>query len=640
MPARLADGVAGWGSKPSGLRARRLAARHGLPLTILEDGFLHGFAPPGPGGRDVPRASFTLDACAPHYAAGSTLEGTIGGEIPEADLARARAAMASLRERRLSKYNAAPLLTLDELGIARPFVLLVEQVEGDLSLADAPDDVFVRMVERARADHPDCALVVRSHPAARGRGPLTRLLPDALVPPPSNAWPLLEGATRVYTVSSHLGFEALMAGRPVTTFGRPFYAGWGPTEDELALPARPRRSPAHLFAAAYLHHSRYLDVHTREPTSLEATIEDLATLRDARLGNRPFVATYGLSPWKRRAVTPFLHSAGGPPRHFRTREAAERAAGENAPADLAVWGAEPPACRARCVRTVRLEDGFLRSVGLGAALSFPLSLVRETGDHLYFDARGASGIERILTDDPPGAAEEARATRLIEAIRAARVTKYNRAGDAAPLPPLDRLKVLVVGQVEDDASIRLGAPRVKTNTGLLAAVRDLFPDALVAYRDHPDVAAGLRAGRAERAHVDFDVDRHDILDLLDWCDRVETMTSLTGFEALLRGVPVGTHGWPFYAGWGLTDDRLDRHPRGAASLHALAAAALIRYPDHIHPVSRLPCTPERAVGALANLRLHRTGNRLAKVLGGAGWAVGRAKHLVRHRLLFGARGDG
>ena len=35
---------------------------------------------------------------------------------------------------------------------------------------------------------------------------------------------------------------------------------------------------------------------------------------------------------------------------------------------------------------------------------------------------------------------------------------------------------------------------------------------------------------------------------------METMTSLAGFEALLRGKPVTTHGQPFYAGWGLTED--------------------------------------------------------------------------------------
>ena len=629
-PARFADAVAGWGLRPSGQRAAAIARHVSLPLTILEDGFLHGFAP----NDDVPRAAFTLDARAPHYAPDCALRDTIAGDLPAKDIERAHAAMIELATRELSKYNAAPRLDLHELGITRPFVLLVEQVEGDLSLADAPGDVFARMVARARADHPDHALVVRAHPAARGHGPLARLVPTAIVPGPGNIWPLLKGAAHVYTVSSHAGFEALVAGTPVTCFGRPFYAGWGLTRDEGASgeAAEPRRTLAHVFAAAYLRHSRYLDIHTREPTTLEATIEALTALRDGRLRNRALVATHGLSPWKRRAVTPFLRSAGGTPHHFRSRAAAERMVAKNAPGDLVIWGADAPDASAPNVRTVRLEDGFLRSVGLGAALAFPLSLVRAGRSvHLYFDARGPNAIERMLLATPPRERDLARAARLIEAIRAARITKYNAGGPAGPLPETDRLKVLVVGQVEDDASIRFGAPAVNTNTGLLAAVRDLFPDALIAYRDHPDVAAGLRTGRASREHVDLGVDAHDILDLLAWCDRVETMTSLAGFEALLRDRPVGTHGWPFYAGWGLTDDRLDRPPRGQASLDALAAAALILHPDYIHPVSRLHCTPERVVDALANLRLQASGNWRAAVLSRAGWAAGRAKHLARRR---------
>ena len=49
----------------------------------------------------------------------------------------------------------------------------------------------------------------------------------------------------------------------------------------------------------------------------------------------------------------------------------------------------------------------------------------------------------------------------------------------------------------------------------------------------------------------------DIMHWIGWADRIETMTSLAGFEALIRDKPVGVHGMPFYAGWGLTDDR---HP--------------------------------------------------------------------------------
>lgn len=74
------------------------------------------------------------------------------------------------------------------------------------------------------------------------------------------------------------------------------------------------------------------------------------------------------------------------------------------------------------------------------------------------------------------------------------------------------------------------------------------------------------------------------------------MTSLTGFEALLRGVPVTTLGAPFYAGWGLTRDLGAVPARRLAgrrpSLEALVHATLVAYPRYRDPVSGRPCTVE------------------------------------------------
>ena len=42
----------------------------------------------------------------------------------------------------------------------------------------------------------------------------------------------------VYTVSSQMGFEAIFAGHRPRVFGKPFYAGWGLTEDDEVIPRR------------------------------------------------------------------------------------------------------------------------------------------------------------------------------------------------------------------------------------------------------------------------------------------------------------------------------------------------------------------------------------------------------------------
>jgi capsular polysaccharide export protein len=61
------------------------------------------------------------------------------------------------------------------------------------------------------------------------------------------------------------------------------------------------------------------------------------------------------------------------------------------------------------------------------------------------------------------------------------------------------------------------------------------------------------------------------------------MTSLTGFDALLREKGVFTYGVPFYSGWGLTQDMAQGAPslmrrRRRLSLDELVAGTLLRYP--------------------------------------------------------------
>lgn len=76
-------------------------------------------------------------------------------------------------------------------------------------------------------------------------------------------------------------------------------------------------------------------------------------------------------------------------------------------------------------------------------------------------------------------------------------------------------------------------------------------------------------------------------------DEVHTLTSLTGFEALLRGIEVHAYGGPFYAGWGLTNDRIDFPRRKAGlSLEELIAGTLILYPSYYDWQTKGFCTPE------------------------------------------------
>jgi capsular polysaccharide export protein len=230
----------------------------------------------------------------------------------------------------------------------------------------------------------------------------------------------------------------------------------------------------------------------------------------------------------------------------------------------------------------------------------PLSLVTDDRG-IYYDPSRPSGLDALLSAPlPPGAATRARA--FLDDLRASGLSKYNLPATALPdLPPGHR--ILVPGQVEDDASILKGAGEVRTNLGLLRAVRAARPDAVILYKPHPDVVAGLRPGVVAATELkglaDLVLPQADPVALLGQVQEVWTMTSLLGFEALIRGVPVTCLGAPFYAGRGLTRD-LSPTPawRGPADLLQLVHAALIAYPRYWDPISHRPCPPEVALDRL------------------------------------------
>lgn len=605
-PGRLA-GIIGWGQRPSGLRAQKLARMFGKPAILLEDGFLKSYAP----GQGEPAHSYVIDRSGIYFdarsdsALGRLIDGTV---LSQAEQERVERAMTFIRDNRLSKYNNSPLRPLSEAGLpaGKPFVLLIDQVPGDASIAGAlaTDATFEEMLLCAKEDHPHATIAVRTHPAAGERSLLVRAARkhgiEIVVPERMNPWPLIEEAEAVYTVSSQLGFEALMAGSRVHCFGVTYYSHRGLTEDHCPAPQRARASLEQIFHAAYIGYSRYLDLHDRQPVEIERALEQIRTVRDQRnrIGRR--VYTGGLSPWKRRALDPFIRGSQGEAVHCMSFNKAVALAERNN-GMVAIWGSSRPL--PQTVPAVRFEDGFIRSRGLGANLALPCSVAMD-GEHVYYDARGESMLEHIIATHPFPEVLTERAARLIDMIVSRGVSKYN-VGDEVKMPAVEpgRLRILVPGQVEKDASIRFGSPVIRTNKGLVEAVRRLYPDAFVAYKEHPDVTSGLRSGGETPVDADIIVREGDIKHWIGWCDRVETMTSLTGFEAIIRNKQVGVHGIPFYAGWGLTDDRIAVPRRNRViTKEMLAAAALILYPFYIHPLSAMPCTVEELVEEIARKR--------------------------------------
>ena len=613
--------LGGWGGKPSAGKAKTKARAWGLPYIALEDGFLRSL---DLGVKGAQALSLVVDDVGIYYDATrpSRLENLLNDDasFDEPLLVQAEQAMAAVVRHGLSKYNHAPELpagVLPEDG--RPRVLVVDQTWGDMSvgLGLADEKRFWGMLAAALAENSDAEIVIKTHPdvlAGRKWGYLTeaaglervRLL--AMDVQPAS---LIRRMERVYTVTSQMGLEALLLGKPVTCFGMPFYAGWGATDDRVSCPRRARRrSPREIFAAAFLLYSRYVNPFSGKRCSLSEIIDILALARRRNEENRAPTVCLGFPRWKRPQAEVFLGSTAQRPVFRDTPRRALREAGRRG-GRVVVWAAKEAEGLAQAAAEAgvplwRMEDGFLRSVGLGSNFHHPYSLIVDRVG-IYFDPGGPSGLELVLETGGFGEDLLRRARSLREAIVARGLTKYNVGRTAGALPDMSaHARVLLVpGQVENDASVRRGGEGFYSNLDLLKAVRRSAPEAFIIYKPHPDVESGNRRGRvpdhSARELCDLVVRDVSVVSLFSRVHEVHTLTSLTGFEALLRNIPVHTYGLPFYAGWGLTRDRLGNPRRKRRlSLDELVAGALIVYPWYYDWTAGMFCEPEVVLSRLAS----------------------------------------
>jgi capsular polysaccharide export protein len=274
--------VAGWGRKPSGRRAIVLAKLLRRPFLLLEDGFIRSVE------RSATTLSLIVDDIGVYYDARkpSRMEQRIAVGLDADGAVRARAIMNAWRAGGISKYNHNPDY---EGALPARYVLVVDQTRGDLSITggQASEASFTTMLDAALSENPDDIILVKVHPdvlSGRKRGhissewlrhPRVRVLSEGCHPTR-----LLREALSVYVVTSLMGFEALLWGKPVRCFGMPFYAGWGVTLDELRRP--PRRGETrieHIVHTAFVDLACYADPRDGSHWQVEQAIAHVAHRR-------------------------------------------------------------------------------------------------------------------------------------------------------------------------------------------------------------------------------------------------------------------------------------------------------------------------------------------------------------------------
>ena len=621
----FAEVTYGWGRKKSFFKAQALAKKKGLQVLCLEDGFIRSL---GLGKDGYPPFSLVVDQTGIYFDAlqSSDLEDLIVNPEIESQNCRAEKVIATILKYGITKYNQK-FNALDSAKFLKEqqHILVIDQTFGDQSIqyAGATAETFKVMLQQACQNHPEAIIWVKTHPDVLAGKAKAHFSTEDLSHPNIqiltenyNPIELLQYIDEVYVVSSQLGFEALLCQKTVHCFGVPWYAGWGLTDDQYAplhiLNDRRgvKRSLHHLFACAYFDYARYMNPITGATCECEDIIDLLLPNIEVQKLFDQFYVAYGFSPWKKKFIADFLSF---PRLSLRFQRYLKPKKNQSTLA----WGKKAQRLKDQNDQNVTtVEDGFIRSVGLGAQLIRPCSLVFDDVG-IYYDATKPSRIENLLNEINLTDEQYQRAHDLKQKLIALHISKYN-VGEAKPLirPQAERV-ILVVGQVEDDMSIQLGGIGIKTNLELLKKVRENHLDAYIIYKPHPDVTAGLRSGTIlEQDILQYadQIEQHaSIIECFEVIDELHTITSLSGFEALLRNIKVFCYGMPFYAGWGLTNDlyHIKRRCRNV-KLETLVYITLIEYPIYNLPeaaILGLPVVrPEDVIFYIKNRLDHRVIN--------------------------------
>lgn len=616
----------GWGRKESGKKAIELSTKFNGKFKLLEDGFIRSV---GLGVDGAKLLSIVEDDIGIYYDATSQsrLEKILSEHKFDNELLQeSKWCIDFITTHNISKYNNAPnisknLIQKYELENSNN-ILIIAQTDGDASLVYGLGDKFstIDMIDAAIKENPNSNILLKIHPdvlSGKKKSDINISNLDSkikIIAEDINPISLLKHINKVYTKTSGMGFEALMCGCECVCFGMPFYAGWGLSDDRVQAPLRRNRtlSIEELFAGAYILYAKYIDAYTGQNTTLKRVLPQINTLKNARLNEcKKQKFLFGFSVWKRKFMKPFLGENLNYISVFSKNPLKSALkAGLDTNSLVYIWGKKEYLelqkwCDENSVNIIRVEDGFIRSVGLGSDLTRPYSLVFDDVG-IYFDTTSPSRLENILNYHKFSSSELEAAKKLKDILIDSKISKYNDDKDGIISSKNGKKIALVIGQVEDDASVRIGADGMK-NIELLEQARLNSPNSHIIYKPHPDVVSGNRIGLVDidqaLKYCDEVLEGVSMPTLLDLADEIHTMTSTSGLEAILRGKRVICYGRPFWAGWGLSDDKKPQ-PRRYRSLSSdeLVAGAYLLYPKYVHPMNLKPCDASDLILALQEQR--------------------------------------
>ncbi|MFQ6342732.1 capsular polysaccharide biosynthesis protein [Campylobacter sp. VTCC 70190] len=620
----------GWGRKNSGLKAIKLAKKYKASFLLLEDGFIRSL---NLGVENSPSFSLVKDNVGIYYDASkpSKLENILNTyKFKDGELSQAKKAIELIKKYKISKYNNNLAIPNSYFPKDEKRLLIITQTANDASLEFglAKDFNTLDMIKDAIKENPDFTLYIKIHPDVLSGKKQSDFEVNSLpleckiISENFNPIALLEYFDKVYTKTSGMGFEALLMGCECVCYGMPFYAGWGLTKDKLECKRRTqKRSLEEVFYAAYMLYTEYFNPYSNQKSDIFDTLSTLAKYKLIEYENSHRLFMLGFTLWKRHFIKPFFKAKNNEIIFLNSLKAlAKYKLREND--KFFIWGKriDYNALKSTLIKKAQVEnlshfvpkislveDGFIRSVSLGSDLTRPFSLIIDDLG-LYIDPSKPSRLEYILQNEHFDEQILHRAKKLIALLRENKFSKYNASSHKnLKINAKQGQKIILIpAQVEDDASMILGGFGL-SSLDLIKEVRAKNQDAYILYKIHPDVLSGNRVGlKDEKIILEFcdEILKDCSIDsAIKIADEIHTITSTSGFDALLRYKKVFTYGMPFYASWGLSVDKYECQRRTRKlSLEELVAGVLLLYPRYIHPKSKNLCEVEVCLAIMLKMQ--------------------------------------
>lgn len=222
-----------------------------------------------------------------------------------------------------------------------------------------------------------------------------------------------------------------------------------------------------------------------------------------------------------------------------------------------IWGYKAPDFFIDYIREQKLdifflEDGFIRSGPCDESGTPPLSIVMDS-QAPYFDTTRPNDLTDLIAnfDFEQDGYDETLAQEMLDYYVSKRVSKYNHQPyvDVIPIYGVKNEKrILVLGQVPYDDSLKYGGGLDITLLDVVSKAIEENSNAQIIVKPHPMTLndPSIISVLTKLNCLVLTQPIH-LVDALETIDHVYTITSLGGFEALLRGKMVTVLGRPFYS---------------------------------------------------------------------------------------------